>query len=229
MALVFPLAMPSVGVGQQVFEPLDVNDISVTAGGGAYGVAVGLTRWKATWTLAQALSQAQSDAWRAVLAALDGPNRQFLGLEVGRSLPLNYPNGFTGLSRAGGGSFDGSFTGWSQSIASDGQALATFNGAPAGFAMKAGDYVDFRWTTSTLPRRHMVRLLEDATANGSGIISAVSVYMPIHPTVVPGSAVAHVDNAACIMRLDPANTSVTPMDRRRVAGATIVGIQDLRA
>lgn len=220
--------MPVTGVGGQVFEPMDVNLESSDVGGALYAVGVGAKRWRAQWSLAQALSMAGSDEWRAFVTSLNGSARTFLGHEFGREFPLLYGAGFTGLTRAGGGAFDGSLTSWSQTIGGDGQALATLNGLPAGFALSRGDYLDFRWTTSSVPRRHLVRALEAATANGSGVIAGVSVDPPILSRIVPSDAVGHLDNPACVMRLMTSQTTVSAMDRRKVAGGSIVAIQDLR-
>lgn len=228
MALVFPRAMPAAGIGQQVFEAMQINMETAEAGGALYGVSVGLKRWRAEWTLAAALQQTDSDEWSAFIASLDGAKRTFLGADIARPFPKLYPNGFAGLIRAGGGAFDGSFTSWSQTITADGQALLTLNGAPAGFALSTRDYVGLRWTTSSIQRRHKVRALEGGVANGSGVIAGLTVDPPVHVTVVPGSAVAHVDNPSCVMRIIPSQTQVTEMDRRARIGAKIVALQDIR-
>jgi hypothetical protein len=224
MSLSFPLAMPASGPARQVFEPMQVNYSSPAAGGRTYAVAAGPARWRGDWTLGTALQGTLSDQWRAFVAALKGASREFLAHDFERPFPRIYPTGFGAMTRAGGGSFDGSATSWSQSIAADGQCLLTLNGMPAALQLSAGDYVDFRWTTSGAARRSLVRLLEAATASGAGVISSVSVE-PAIPSVTSGSAVAHLDNPACVMKLDIDQTEITAMDRRRVAGGRIVGVQ----
>ncbi|MDB5461383.1 MAG: hypothetical protein JWO72_3124 [Caulobacteraceae bacterium] len=225
MSLTFPRAMPLVGVGLQIFEPTQVGYETATAGGDTFGVVAGYPRWRAQWTLASTLTDVQSDQWRAFLASLKNGARSFFGYDVQRPFPRLYAKGFAGLVRAGGGAFDGSLTSWSQSIAADGQALVTLGGLPAGFLLSVGDYADLRWTTSGIQRRALVRSLEDAVADGSGIIAGVSVEPPI-PAFVPGTAVAHLDNPSCVMRLDSSQTQVTEMDRRGRAGARIAALQD---
>lgn len=227
MALTFPRAMPSAGPAQQVFEPQRPNFETAEAGGALFGIAAGVKRWRGEWTLGRALSGTLSDEWRAFIGSLDGAARAFLGREFGRTFPRLYPNGFTGLTRAGGGAFDGSLTSWSQTITADSQALMTLNGLPAGFQVSIGDLIDFRWTTLSTARRHLVRAQEAATANGSGVIANLTVDPPIHVLVVPVDAVAHLDDPACVMRLT-SETEITAMDRRKVAGARIVAMQDLR-
>jgi hypothetical protein len=226
MTIVFPRPMPSTGVGSQVFEPQQVAYETAEAGGDSYGIGAGFPRWQAQWSLASGISPRQSDDWRAFLASLKGSMRTFLGRDFERPFPRLYGQGFGGMSRAAGGAFDGSLTTWSQAMTGDGQALLSLTGLPAGFVLSQGDYADFRWLTGGVERRTLVRALVDATADGSGAISAVSVEPPV-PTLTPGTAVAHLDNPACVMRLTSSQTQVSDMDRRRVAGATIVALQDL--
>lgn len=226
MTITFPRAAPVSGPSQQVFEPQGVDFDTAETGGAAYGVAAGFPRWQAEWTLGT-LSQALSDEWRAFLASLKGSQRSFLGFEYGRRFPRAYPGGFAGMTKAGGGDFDGELTSWSQTIGSDGQALVTLNGLPASFALARGDYMDLRWTTLGVERRHLVRMLEAATADGSGVIAGISVEPAIHVLVVPEDAEAHLDEPACVMRLLP-ETQVTAMGRRKVLGGRVVARQDLR-
>lgn len=225
MALVFPLTPPASGPASQTFEPKRLDFLAPEASGRLGAMSGAFPLWSAEWSLGQALSQDLSDQWRAFLSALEGPRRLFLAHEYGREFPRAYSRGFGGMATAGGGAFSGAAGSWSQSIASDGQALLTLTGLPAGLALAAGDYVDFRWTTSGQARRSMVRALAAATADGSGVVSGM-VVTPAVPTITPGSAVAHLDNPACLMRLSP-QTQISPMDRRRIAGARIQAIQDL--
>lgn len=226
MTITFPRAMPAAGAARQTFEPSRVDYETGTAGGRTYGVTAGFPRWRAEWTLGAGMGTLQSDEWRAFIASLKGASREFFGRDVERPYPRLYPNGFAGLSRAAGGSFDGTATSWSQTIAADAQCLLTLNGLPAGFQMSMGDYVDFRWTTSSQPRRALVRSLENATANGSGVLAGLSVE-PAIPSVVPGGATANLANPECVMKLVAGQTQITEMDRRRVAGARVVALQVL--
>jgi len=226
MSFTFPRAMPAAGPSQQEFEPRRVDFETAETGGAAYGIGAGLPRWQAVWTLGQAMSKAQSDEWRAFVASLHGSGRSFLGRDYERPYPKLYAS-FAGMTRAGGGAFDGSLTSWSQTIAANGEALVTLNGLPAGFQLSTGDYMDLRWTTLATERRHLVRMLEPKTANGSGVIADISVEPAIHVLVVPGAAVAHLDEPACVMRLLP-DTEIGAMARRGVVGGRVVARQDLR-
>lgn len=218
--------MPAAGVGTQVFEPAQVGFESPEVGGAGGALTNGIPRWNAQWTLATRLTTLQSDEWRAFLASLRGSQRTFLGRDFERPFPRLYSRGFGGMTRHSGGAFDGSASSWSQSIAADGQASLTLNGLPTALQISTGDYCDFRWTTGGVARRSLVRALQNATASGGSVTFGIE---PAVPLVTSGSAVAHLDNPACVMRVVTAQTNVTEMDRRRVAGARIFAYQDIRA
>lgn len=223
MTILFPRTMPAIGVGAQRFELQRFDYLAPERNGRLGALRAGFPLWAGDWTLAAGIGPANSDEWRAFIASLEGPARLFLGREYGREHPRAYPNGFDGMARAGGGTFDGSALAWSQAI-TDGRARLSLTGLPAGFLIGPGDYVDFRWTTGGEGRRSLVRTLEDATANGAGALSVD--IAPAVPALTPALAVAHLDSPACLMRLAP-QTDISAMDRRRVAGARIVALQEL--
>ena len=94
------------------------------------------------------------------------------------------------------------------------------------------DYVGFKWdadgsAAGTYDRRALVRVLESAIAAADG--SATVTIEPALPDWVPGSAVAHLDRPACLMKLT-SETQVADVDRRqRIKGTKIAGQQVLRA
>lgn len=224
----FPLAMPAAGPGSMAFELKRVDFLSPAAGGRIQGVAAGVPLWLGRYTLGGALGARRSDEWRAFVDLLDGPSRYFLGRDYRRPFPLAYLDSqFAGLTRAGGGPFDGSATTWSQTLTSDKQPLLDLEGLPAGLVLSRGDYVGFRWTTGGEDRRHLVRLAEPAVADGSGVAAALAVRPAVH-TVVPSTAVAHLDNPACLMKLVPNETNLGEIDRRGSLSGVVVGLQDLQ-
>ncbi|MDP3853149.1 hypothetical protein [Phenylobacterium sp.] len=225
MALTFPLAMPANWVGQQVFEPSRLDYASPETGGRFGGVTAGPPRWAAEWSVANAITDVTSDQVRAFVAALRGAQKRFYGKDVSRPYPRLYMGGFTGLLRAGGGSFDGSATTWSQSTGAGGQALLTLTNLPAALQLSIGDYVGHRWTTGSLARRGLTRLLESATTDGSGNVTVA--IEPAIPGLTPSDAVAYLDNPVCIMGLVPGETRLTDMDRRRRVGGRIVAVQEI--
>ena len=101
-----PVAMPDMYVSQQQFELQRVDFVSPEASGRLNGVQAGFPLWSGVWTLAR-MPVENSDEWRAFLTATRGQTRRFIGRDIARSYPRAYPDGFAGMTRAGGGSFDG--------------------------------------------------------------------------------------------------------------------------
>lgn len=215
---------PPSGVAAEHFEPSRVDYQSPTADGRVMGVTAGFPLWRARWTLGATISRAASEQWRAFVARCRGGQIPFYAGDVGRPFPLSCPNGFGGLTRAAGGAFDGTATGWSVNADRD---KPTLTGLPAGMALTVGDYVMWKWTTSTEPRRSLHRVVEDASADGAGA-AAVLVEPPL-PTLVPVAAVADLARPVCIMKLNTAETRLGEKTRSLRVDGVIAGVQDLRA
>lgn len=221
--------MPSSGMSRQSFE-IERNDYSAPeAGGRIGGVQAGLPLWLAVWTIGT-IGALKSDELRAFWSNLRGACRRFLGRDLARPLPLAHINGLP----AG---FDGAALSWSQTINADGDARLTLHlgAAAAGLVLSLGDYVDFRYDATEpdvegLPWRALTRVTEGATADGSGDVT-VTVEPPVPTTTcVPSSAVAHLDDPACVMVVIKDKSNLDPIDRRRaVGGGTLTAVQDLRS
>ncbi|MBX9707562.1 MAG: hypothetical protein K2X61_06485 [Caulobacteraceae bacterium] len=224
MALTFPRPMPTGGVESQAFQIARADFQSPTLNGGGGGVTAGFPRWRMAATLANTTADETED-WIAFLDSLRGSQRLFLGRDLTRPYPKAYPAGFSGMTRAGGGSFDGSATGWSINTAGD---VASLSGLPAGLALGLKDYVGFRWTTGGSARRALVRVVEPATANGSGVISGLTVE-PAVPTLVPDGAVAFLNEPDCLMRIVTEETSMGEIDTLHSGGGSVVALQELLA
>jgi hypothetical protein len=185
--------MPALGIASQSFE-LQRQQLSAPERGGRFvSVDIGQPLWSAEYAT-PALTEAQFSEWRAWLSSLRGSSRMFNGRDRSRRYPLLYPSGFGSLTRAGGGAFDGTATSWSVDVT---RAILTFNGLPASFSISAGDYVGFAWSSNT--KRALVRAQENVNANGSGVASFE--VEPFVSQVVPGGAVATLDQPSCLMRL----------------------------
>lgn len=227
-----PLSMPNEAVALQYFRPLRVDYQAPEASGRIGGVQAGFPLWRGVWSLTR-MEIETSDAWLAFMDNLRGATRRFLGRDYARPYPSQYPDGFAGMSRAGGGSFDGTATSWSESVNSDDDQTVTLNGLPANFVMKIGDYIGFSWTATDtsvagLTWHALVRVIEAKTANGSGVLSAIKVEPPIS-SAVPGSATAYLNEPKCVMALVLDQSELDPIDvLKSVQGGTITGIQDIR-
>ena len=222
MSISFPRAMPADFIADQVFEPAPNDYASPENSGRIGGVQAGFPMWSALWSIAQSIGAAKSDEVQAWLASLDGNKQLFYGADPTRPLPKLYPNGFGGLTRYGGGSFDGTASSWS--VSTDG-AVVTLNGLPAGLALSLKDYIGFTWTTGSAARRGLARCVEAVTANGSGV--AVVTVRPALSPAIPGTAVATLDHPTCLMRLDVTQTKLAPMGRRLAISGTIAAVQQL--
>lgn len=227
-----PLTMPASGVAMQQFEPQRIDYAAPEAGGRLGGVQAGFPLWLAVWTIG-VIGARKSDEMRGFVTQLRGQMRRFHGRDLARPYPLAYVTaGFTGMTRAGGGSFDGSALTWAETITADDDSQLDLTGLPADFELAIGDYAGFKWTstdptTAGLEWRALVRVVEAATADGSGNISVLC--EPAVPTCVPEGATLHFDNPSCIMALVTDQSKLDAIDRRlAVKGGTIVGLQDLR-
>ncbi len=214
MALPATMTMP-VWASQQIFEVQRIDYLAPETGGRQGGVTAGFPLWQTTITLG-VMNLAQSDAWRAFLAAQRGAQQRWYGFDASRILPETCPGGLPS-------GFSGACSAWSQTIDANGYPVVTLTGLPNGMVLSPGDYFDLRWGTF---QRSLHRLLESATV-ASGAAS-VSIDPPINPAVVPGTAVAHFDAPACLMRTIPSQTSLGAFGRRGpIESGTIVAIQDL--
>lgn len=233
MAIVWPRALPASGAGKQLFDIQRVDFQSPEASGRVGGVQAGFPLWIANWELTR-LPKALSDEWHAWLRSMRGSQKRFLGRDFARSYPRTYSSGFGGMTRAGGGSFTGAATSWSQTIDASGNALLTLNGLPAGFVLTHTDLIGFKWdaagaSAGSYGRRHLVSVVDPGTASGAGAVT-VGIEPPVPSLVVPSGAVAHLDSPACVMGLVAGDTKVASIDLRLViTGTTVAAVQDLRA
>jgi len=224
-----PIEMPTDYVAQQQFELQRIDYSAPEASGRIGGVQAGFPLWSGVWTLGR-MPEDDSDDWRSFVTGLRGATRRFIGRDLARQYPKEYPDGFGAF-----GAFTGAASSWSSTIdANDDCQLTLHLGVDAaGLILSKGDGIDFRYTTtetsiSGLAWRVFVRVTAGGTADGSGDVT-VTVEPPI-PDAVPGSAVAHLDQPGCIFTLVTDQTSLGPIDRLySIQGGQITGIQDIRA
>ena len=220
MPVSYPIAMPFEAASTQYFEPERVDLQTQRVDGRVNGVTLGLPLWHGRW--AAGGGRAKGDQWRAFIGLLRGSQMPFYGYDNARPFPLSCPNGFVGMTRPGGGAFDGSATSWS--ISEDHQDVG-LTGQPAGLVLGLGDYGMLRWQTGGSERRSLHRVLVGGVANGSGVMS-VMVEPPV-PSLVPGGAVWDLNRPHCVMKLKP-ETKMGEMSRAKRLDGSILAIQDLR-
>lgn len=226
------LVPPVSGAAQQLFEIQRDDAGAPEAGQRVGGVQIGFPLWQLIWTLGN-MGRDRTDAWRAFFAQLRGATRYFLAWDLARPLPKAYPGGFAGMTRAGGGSFDGTATSWSETTTADDDSQVTLDGLPAGFVLGQCDYIGFTWTATETGFAGMewhapVRVVEGGTADGSGVLTVTS--EPPVPLAVPSGATAYLDTPKCTMKLITDQSNLGPIDRNLgIRSGQIAGIQDLRA
>jgi hypothetical protein len=226
-----PLAMPTHCFNRQQFEPQRVDYSAPEASGRIGGVQAGFPLWAGVWTLAE-MHPSKSDELRAFLTRLRGASRRFLGHDQKRTLPKAYPAGFSGMTRAAGGSFDGTLTSWSEAIDADGDSAVTLNGLPAAFVLSQGDYIGFHYVATDagvagLTWHAPVRVVTGGTADGSGVLTVTS--EPPIPSAVPPGAIAYLDTPKCVMVLVTDQSNLGAIDRREaIRGGQIAAVQDIR-
>lgn len=230
--ITFPRDMPSVGALAQSFEPDRVDYLSPEAGGRLGSVAAGSPLWKMAISL-QNMAPDDADIWRAWVPAQRGSGRLFYGRDLDRPYPKAYRSGFAGMTRVGGGAFDGSATSWSEALDTENSSRVTLNGLPANFVLSLVDYIGFRWddpaySAGNMKRRALVRVVEAATGSAGGAVTVTS--EPAIPLVVPVGAVAYLNNPVCLMRLASEDTQLGEqgLQGMTAAGGRIVALQDLR-
>lgn len=231
--MILTLPQTAVGMPQISFEPQRVDYAAPEASGRQGGVQAGWPLWLARFEFDRTEPRG-ADEVRAFFARLRGRLRRFYCWDVSRPFPLLYPNGFGSMVRAGTSTpFTGPATSWSQAINSDGDALVTLNGLPAGLQISIGDYIGFRWDAAgegagNMMRRTVARAVLPSTSTGAGQ-AQVTVEPPINTALVPAGAIAHLDNPRCVMQLIPEESQPGVITTGAwMSGGSITAIQDLR-
>lgn len=151
--------------------------------------------WVAQLT-SMALDYEQALELEAWLQSLRGGKRLFKLWHPLRRYPKQYPAGFTGLNRHGGGSFDGTCNLNAIGTGRDTIELTTL---PSTFAFSVGDMVSYPIGSSS---RALHRVMEAATASGGAVT------LTVEPTVPLGAATAVTATLLkpwCLASIDPAS------------------------
>lgn len=222
MTITYPRRMPVGGVVSQSFEPRRVDYSTPSVGGRMTSVTAGSPLWAMSMTLRDG-DEDEVAEWRAFFVSLRGVQRSFLAGDLTRPFPKAYADGFTGMHRAGGGSFDGAAAGWSINAGRD---RADLSGLPANLELSTGDYLMWRWVTGGVQRRALGRAIEPAVATGGGLVSIA--FEPPLAGLVPGTAVADLARPECVMKMVPDKSEMGELDALHSASGALVALQDLR-
>lgn len=190
MAITFPRALPPFGMQDCDFDLERYGTTNFTEGGETDFQEFADPRWRLSCRTVP-LNAIDLRRCRAWIESLQGAAKFFLGRDPGYTGPAAYPDGLSGLTRAGGGAFDG--TG---AIADLDAGTIDLTQLPAGFELTEGDYVGLLESGA----RGLYRILEDVSADGGGA-ATVTVEPPVITDIFTSAATYDVLSPACIMLL----------------------------
>lgn len=191
MALVFPRDFPAVlRVNSENFPLKRYLNRNTRRGGKTQLSGRADPRWQLEWRSTN-LNPDQFQEVEAFLESLQGGMNDFLAYRWERPFPKNYRAGFDGLTRYGGGAFDGSA--YVDAVTA---STITVSGLPATFNLAAGDMIGL--VQSGAYGLHM--LMEDVAA-ASGV-ATVTVQPFVKTNIFDGSASAQFARPKCRMMLD---------------------------
>jgi hypothetical protein len=133
----------------------------------------------------------------AFFLSLKGGAKSFKAYDLRRYYPSAYGVTVLGLTRHGGGTFDGTCT-----LTAAGGGTISLSGLPDSYTMTAGDYISFPWLGS----QRLVKATETLGGNTSGVLNNMSV----EPWQLSGGTVpvtATLVKAWCLMRPVPGSWS----------------------
>jgi hypothetical protein len=197
MAIVFPRAMPLIGVRTADFAIVRTVSSNRLASGKTQTREYASPIWRASVTYPP-LGRARIGELQAWLDSLRGGSRLFLAHHPLRPFPIAYPRG-PALVRAGGGAFDWTGTVTAIDVANAALGLASL---PAGFKLAPGDMIGL----VEAGRYGLFRAIEPVTAGGGGTLTVTVEPRPIAGRFTTGAAV-NFKRPACIMIVDPSSTS----------------------
>lgn len=206
MTITYPRALPLCGANRCDFDIERQEVVGGEQGGRIISNELGPPHWRMKFSR-KPTARREYDQWVGWTSSLRGSGKLFYGRDMRRGKwPREYrTNGFTDVTRAGGGAFDGTAT----SIDLTDRFVPEFSGLPAGFKLSINDYVGFSWGTRNARSLH--RIVEDGVADGSGVI-AISVEPEIQ-AFVPGDAVATFAAPTCLMLIVPGTLDLSDDDR----------------
>lgn len=205
------------GVRAVTFEPLHLQARGAARGGRAQVIGLGPSIWAMRYETVP-LAEAQVAEWEAWLSTLRGGLRTFKAWHPMRRHLREYPAGYGGLTRYGGGAFDGTCTLSSISVALDAVILS---GLPVGLKIRNGDLVSWNHSSTSQALHRCVEPV-DASALGQATIQ-------IEPLARPGSTgtAATLIRPWCHAVIDPASEDVRWSPSQRTATVSFSAMQTL--
>lgn len=191
MSISYPIDLLATFPGwTTVFEPVYRQEQSRVSGGRTYVKDLGDPLWTLSAQSRQ-MNPNKLDYWRARLDAMEGGLQTFDGYSMSRCYPILYPKG----AWPTGGAFDGVAT--LLSVGTNRKSISVGD-LPAGFELSIGDMVQVG--------TDLHRVMEGATADGSGETSVFEVRPHIWPGVDAGDSPAvtvTVKKPSCVMAIVP--------------------------
>ncbi|MDQ0996871.1 hypothetical protein QFZ34_002053 [Phyllobacterium ifriqiyense] len=197
MAIAFPYDVLEGFPGWSTdFQLLWRQEQSRTAGGQTLVKDLGSPLWSTTY-LTRTLRPNELDAWRARLDVLENGLNQFVGRPLSRCYPIAYPRPvFDSLFPAFGAAAI-------NSINANRKAISLKN-LPANYKLSVGDMITIGSGTTF----NLHRVMEAATANGSGVTPQFEIRPHLWPLTAENNLAA-IHNPFCLMTIVPGSISST--------------------
>ncbi|RVE84775.1 hypothetical protein [Sinorhizobium meliloti] len=194
-----PILLPTLPWRDCQFDPINPTDVSMMEGRRSEEQAAGTPFWKAQYTT-NWMTPAFYGLFDAFVMKSSSRGAPFLGYDLFRPRPIAHNNGkpLSG-TKAGGGAFNGGAV--LQSITNS--RTIVVSGLPAGFKLSSGDYVELR---KSVLIRSLHRIVENATANTSGVVT-LSIMFGLDTQHFTTSATVHLEKPSCVMSIDPGSVA----------------------
>jgi hypothetical protein len=199
MAITFPRTLlPGLNITDCMFMPRYNVARSRDRAGELLRVQTGWHVWEIT-LIYQPMYAHQSSELLAWYDSMRGGMGSFLAHDTARPLPVDYRvSGLSGLTRAGGGAFDGTAT-----VAALSAFELQLSTLPDGFSFRAGDMVGL----VEGGKYDVHRIVADAVADGSGNVT-LDVYPAVNLFTFSTSAVANLDKP--VVEFVPVDIKASP-------------------
>lgn len=207
MAVTFPQNLPSWLKGMSRCEFTLPKELEVVPVGDGGDIArdLGPDLWAVDFRTAR-LTSDQVEDFAAWLKLQENGLQTFYAYNYRRPFTKASPNGFSGLTRAGGGAFTGAVT--LTTVNSDNKTL-TLGGLPASYTINPGDAIAWDYGGTIRAYHHFV---EAATSTSLGAIAAIEVRPLVRPGWTAGQT-ANIGQAMAKLRLVPNSAQLDAQDR----------------